>query len=247
MHRKSFAHKKYDSAKYRFLKPLIEDFFLQTLSHHFPPILREKLVEELIKLLNKYTPDIKILKPGQILWTALDKNTRADSPNRKFVPVILTIVSQRDVEKLSEGISVTHIVEETIARIIREAYEQGGILSNRDVSLLILRSCQNISSRRISYEKKHNCILPHTGALHDMGTTTTHKRQIIQKVFIKKKDPADVAKECNHSQKAVDNYLKNYNRVKIAYKKNKDIQFVSTVTGISKSVVKEYLEILKNE
>ena len=119
MHRKSFRHKKYDSAQYRFLKPLIEDFFVQTLSHHFPPILREKLVEELLKLLNKYTPSIRSLKPGQILWTALDKDTRADSPNRKFVPVILTIVSQKDVKKLSDGISVTQIVEETIARIMK--------------------------------------------------------------------------------------------------------------------------------
>ena len=80
-----------------------------------------------------------------------------------------------------------------------------------------------------------------------MGTTKTHKKQIIRKIYIKKKDPANVAKECNHSQRAVDNYLKNYNRVKIAYKKYKNIPFVSAVTGISKSVVKEYLEILKNE
>ena len=88
----------------------------------------------------------------------------------------------------------------------------------------------------MSLTKEHNCILPHTGALHDMGSTISHKKTIVQKVVFEKKDPADVARECNHTQRAVDNYLKDYNRVKTAYKYKRDIDFIHNVTGIAKYV-----------
>lgn len=244
MHQKSWAHKHYNSARYRFLKPVIEDFFATTLSHYFPPILQEKLVDELIGLLEECNPESKTLKPGQILWVALYKNTRAGSPGQKFMPVILTIIFQEDVKELSQGKPISKIVDKVIARIMKEAYRQGGILSSRDVSLLTLRSYSSITKKRIRYEKEHDCILPHTGALHDMGSTVTHKKQIVRKIVMEKKDPSEVARECNHSQKAVDYYLKNFNRVKTAYKHKKDIQFVSSVTGIAKNVVKEYLELI---
>jgi len=242
----SFAYKRYNSANQRFLKQVLDNFLSQTLSRHFGPLLREKLVEELIILFNKYSPEAKKLKPGQVLWTALDKSTRGDSPNRRFVPVILSLITEEDIGELAKGKPVSKITEKAIARIIYEAYKQGGILSTRDVSLLTLRSLSATSRRRIQYEKEHNCILPHTGALHDMGTTISHKKTIIRKVMFEKKDPADVARECNHTQRAVDNYLKDYNRVKTAYDYNKDIIFIHNVTGIAKYVVKQYVEVINH-
>jgi len=44
------------------------------------------------------------LKPGQIVWNAVDIRTRADSKNPKFVPVILTLISEKDIEKLTKGV-----------------------------------------------------------------------------------------------------------------------------------------------
>ena len=41
-----------------------------------------------------------------------------------------------------------------------------------------------------------------------MGSCISHKTAIVRKVVLEKKDPADVARECNHSQRAVDHYLK---------------------------------------
>ena len=98
--------------------------------------------------------------------------------------------------------------------MIREAYQQGAVLSTRDLSLLLVSGAAYLSQLRIEYEKEHKTILPHTGVIHDMGTTLTHKRIIIYKHVVEKKDPSIVARETNHSQLAVDKYLKDYNRVK---------------------------------
>jgi hypothetical protein len=244
---KSYSVKRYSSAKERFLKSVIMAFFHNEFPKLFGPIIRAKLADELISLFENNCPEINRLKPGQLLWNALDKNTRGDSPNRKFVPVVLSIVTQEDVKQLEQGIKPSDIVKNAVARIINEAYEQGGILSTRDLALISLRTNSNVSHIRLKYEKEHDCILPHTGALHDMGSTITHKTTIINKVIIQKKDPSVAARETNHSQRAVDRYLKDYNRVKTVYEHNQDITFIHQVTGIAKHVVKQYINIIKNE
>ena len=239
--------KRYSSAKNRFIKPIIMSFFQKEFPKFFGPVIREKLADELITLFESNCPNIQRLKPGQLLWNALDKNTRGDSPNRKFVPVILSIVTTEDIEQLEKAIKPSVVIKQAIARIIIEAYQQGGILSTRDIALITLRQNTMVSALRINYEKEHEITLPHTGALHDMGTTVTHKAAIINKVIIQKKDPSTAARETNHSQRAVDRYLKDYNRVKTVFEHNQDITFINQVTGIAKHVVKQYINILQNE
>ena len=241
----TYSQKHYNSAKHRFFKPVVINFFEREFPRMFGPVMREKLADELIKLFNALAPEASRLKPGQLLWNALDKTTRGDSPNRKFVPVVLSMVTEQDVDQLAKGVSVPTVAQNTVARIIREAYLQGGILSSRDIGLLTLKRPGNISDIRKQYEEQNDCTLPHTGALHDMGSCITHKTSIIRKVIIEKKDPASVARECNHSQQAVDRYLKDYHRVRTLYQKNTDIDFIHIVTGIAKHVVKQYVAIIK--
>ena len=236
--------KRYNAAKHRFLRPVLINFFAREFPNLFGPIMRERIVDELIDLFEKTAPEVERIKPGQILWNALDKNTRGDSPNRKYVTVVLSIITENDIEQLVNGVSMSVIRKNAVARMHREAYEQGGILSSRDLGLLILRDPTYVSEIRLAYEEKHKCLLPHTGLLHDMGSCISHKKTIVRKVIMEKKDPADVARECNHSQRAVDRYLKDFHRVRTAYKQNQDKDYIHIVTGIAKHVVKEYIEMI---
>ena len=79
-----------------------------------------------------------------------------------------------------------------------------------------------------------------------MGSTVTHKRQIVEKVVFEKKDPVAVARGCHHSQRAVDKYLKDYQRVITAHDSKPDVDFIHRVTGIAPHVIKQYLEIQKH-
>jgi len=238
--------KRYDAAKHRFLRPVLINFFAREFPKLFGPVMRERIVDELIALFEKTTPEVKRIKPGQILWNALDKNTRGDSPNRRYVTVVLSVITENDVEQLVNGVPMSVVANNAIARMIKEAYEQGGVLSSRDIGLLTLKNPTCVSKMRLEYEKKNKCLLPHTGLLHDMGSCISHKTTIIRKVLVEKKDPADVARECNHTQRAVDRYLKDFHRVKTAYKQNQDNDYVHIVTGIAKHVVKQYIEMINH-
>jgi hypothetical protein len=247
MIKKADCIKRYSSAKQRFLRPAIISFFENELSNFFGPIIRERLADELISLFNKLSPETQRLKPGQLLWMALDKNTRGDSPKRRFVPTILSLITEEDVAELTRGVLPSVITRNTIARIICEAYEQGGVLSTRDIGLISLRESSHCSHLRLQWEKEHDATLPHTGVLHDMGSSISHKTSILYKIIIQKKDPAVVARESNHSQRAVDRYLKDYYRVKTIFELNSEPQYIHIVTGIAPHVVKQYINILIQE
>lgn len=237
---------KYQTAHDRLLKPAIVNFFKQEFCGMFGPVVRENIADVLLDLFASLCPELPRLKPGQVVWNALDKHTRADWSNRRYKPVILSLVTDDDITLFEKGTSVSLIRQNIMARMIREAYQQDAVLSTRDLSLILVSDNAYISQQRIAYEKRHQTILPHTGVIHDMGTTVTHKRMIVYKHIVEKKDPAVVAKETNHSQLAVDKYIKDFNRVKTLVDDHKDIEFIHHTTNISRHVINQYLQIINN-
>ncbi len=236
--------KRYKSAHKRFLKPSIENFFKVEFPKFFGPNTRSLIADELIKIFDANNRDINTIKPGQVLWNAVHKHTRADAKNMKLMPVVLTLVNNNDISNLKNGMKISEHKQNVVARILREAYEQDALLSMRDVSLLLAIGDSSATKTRKSYEKRHRVDLPHPGNLQDMGSCITHKYQIIFKYVVEKKDPLIIAKETNHTIKAVDNYLRNFNRVKTLYLDGKDEKYIHIVTNFSISLVKQYISII---
>jgi len=240
----SAASKHYSSAHKRFLKPAIENFFKTEFAKSFGPNVRSFIADELIKIFKENNRDTNSLKPGQVLWTAIHKDTKSGSHNMKLVPVILTLVNDDDISKLENGLNVSEHKQNVIARILKEAYSQGALLSMRDVSLLLVMGYSSASQIRKKYEEKHNVNLPHPGNLQDMGSCLTHKYQIIYKCVVEKKDPLIAAKETNHTVMAVDRYLKDFNRVKTLYLDDKDEDYIHLVTKLSLNLIAQYVNII---
>jgi len=231
----------YRSAHDRFLKPTIINFIVREL-RYLGPVTAANVADELIRIFEENVPQTGRLKHGQMLWNALEKNTRGDSKNRKYKSVILSVVTDEDVALFEQNKSIREIRKQVIARIMKEAYEQGGILSTRDVGLILSKG-MSISKERIEYETEHQTVLPHPGVLHDMGSTITHKRMIIYKYVIEKKATNIIALETNHSQRAVDHYIRDYNRVKILLDDHKNLEFIHLATKIAKPVIKQYQDV----
>lgn len=243
---KASSAKHYSSALDRFLKPAIVNFFEREFSGMFGPIVRNNIADALIDLFNSLCPETTRLKPGQLVWNALDKKTRADSPRRRYKPVILSLITEDDISSFIKNESITKIRQRVMARLLKEAYKQDAVLSTRDLSLILVSHSADLSHQRITYETENNTILPHSGNIHDMGTTLTHKHIIIHKHVVERKDTSVVARETKHSQRAVDRYLKDFYRVKTLVKDNKDINFIHHTTNLSKPLIKQYMQIINN-
>ena len=161
--------------------------------------------------------------------------------------MILTLSSPEDAQRLAQGATMAEDRQEALARMFLEAHAQGGLLSVRDAALVLHRHQSDITQLRQSYEKQHDCILPHPGSLQDVGSTISHKAQAVRKVVLERKDPATVAREMTHAQSSVDRYLRDYHRVKTLYDVRPDPMFIHQCTNIAKHVVRQYIELIQQE
>ena len=159
---------KYKSANERFAEPALMNF----LKTEFPSLggkkVRELFVKELMNILERFYYSKDKIKLGQMRWLVLSKDTRPTCDNPIFVPVTLTVTSEIDIEKYCNGVNREEIVQDIIARLLTEAYEQGGMLSMRDVSLILCYDNSYLSALRLKYEKRTGTLLHFTG--YDMDT-----------------------------------------------------------------------------
>jgi len=243
----SISYKRYNSVKRRLLIGSLDQFFSTELPATFGPLLRQRIVEEIVERIEKILPRKDYLKPGQMVWNAVSTKTKPNDPNCRLVPIILTLIDEEDIEQLRSGTKMSTIAQNAVARITREAEKQGAYLSMRDIGLFCWRQDSALSTIRKKWEAKHNELLPFVGNKMDFGSCLTHKEMIIRKVVFEKKDPKHVAKETKHSQRCVDRYLRDYHRVKTCAKKNNDILFIKAATGLSKNLILQYLKLLHEE
>ena len=237
-------HKQYSSAQRRLLPALIADFFAVNFPKLFGPAIRDRIADELLTLLEAQWPAYGHLQPGQCLWNAVAIDTRADSPKLRLVPVVLTLVHPDDIARRSANTPLTQITQDAIARLLEEAYQQGALLSMRDLALLTWHRETTMTGARQAWETQHDRTLPHPGTLQDMGTCITHKTAIVVKAVYEKKSTRQVAQETRHTQQAVDRYLKDFYRVRTCYRHHPDQDFICQVTGMSVHLVKQYLDII---
>jgi len=182
MNRPPQAQKHFQSARQRFLQPSIESFLERELTSYFGPVVRRAISQELARLVEDQLPRREFLRPGQCVWLAVSKDTRPDSPRRRLVPVVLTLVDPNDVADLAQGRPMTEIARRSVARLTQEAYQQGALLSMRDIGLLVWRGNSAITIYRKQWEEEHDQTLPHPGSLQDFGSCLSHKTTIIRKV-----------------------------------------------------------------
>jgi len=207
--------------------------------------VRMLFVDELMKILDKFYYSRDKIKLGQMRWLALSKETRPTSENQKFIPVTLTLISDEDIEKYGNGVNRGEIVQDIVARLLTEAYEQGGSLSMRDLSLILCYDPSYLSELRLKYEKRKDTTLHFVGYDHDMGTAISHKTTILRKIFLEKKDPVQVARETDHSPDAVGKYCQQFNKVKWCVENGMGKEEIRIVTGMKAHLIDEYLKIME--
>lgn len=211
------------------------------------PSVIDLIVTKVLELVDSFTPPLSTVKPGQVVWLAVDKrekNTHQKGMDKtKLVPVVLTLVSSDDIAELTKGEKLIDVRMYAIARMLNEAYEQGGLLSHMDISLLMHLSQSEVSKQFRRYLEKHE-VLPYRGTLHDLGPTTTHKAKIVAK-NLEGKQPPDIARETYHSMEAVETYIQDYNRVKMAVDKEINEEEISRIVKLSPKLVEEYLILMK--
>jgi hypothetical protein len=211
--------------------------------------IQEMFIKDLLVEFNRHLKDCWKLDAGQVVWWAVHKDEypgrNKTIENTRMVPVILSIASQEDLLLRLDGYSAKEIRKCKVARILREAYEQGGVMNQADVSLLVGVSAGTIGKDIRDFQAENNVVLPYRGTIHDIGPTLTHKKIIIQQ-FVRNVPTPEIARRTSHSEEACDRYIKGYKKVLKLHGDGMPAENIASELEMSKSLVRQYIEIIEH-
>ena len=211
--------------------------------------IQEMFAEDLLEVVSKAYLEPWKLEVGQILWYGVKASEKPNygknSKKTPLTPIILTLISERDLEMRKEGYSDREIRETKIVRLFNEAYEQEALLTHSDMAYLLNVSTGIVSKQAKEYMEKTGKILPTRGIIHDIGRAVTHKR-IILRLYKKGYQTPDIGRMTNHTEKACDRYIIAYKRVQKLNNTMKSGE-IAQILGMGKSLVEEYIRIINEE
>jgi hypothetical protein len=179
-------------------------------------------------------------KDGQVRYQCVDITAGAGRMLSAcpLVPTALTVIDvQKDREVLRAHGAVA-LRRAKLMRIAEEAREQGGVLTQEDLGVLL--SCDERTVRRdIKDLRTQGIHVPTRGFIQDIGPTVSHKAQAIRH-WLEGKEPVSVARAINHSLAAVERYLDDFKRVSLLAMKGLDATATARAANLSPTLVATY-------
>jgi DNA-binding transcriptional regulator YiaG len=207
--------------------------------------VQEMFIGDVLQLFKKYNRDAWNLEPGQTMWFAVcadEKQSYGKTLEKtRITPVILSVVHDEDRKTRENGYSHKELRRFKIARILREAFKQNGVLSQADVAEMLGVSTGTVSKDIREYQIENQVVLPYRGTIHDLGRAITHKKMIIGH-FLRNVQTPDISQITGHTEEACDRYIKAYKKVRTLYGSMNHNE-ISRTLEMSESLVKEYITI----
>lgn len=208
----------------------------------FAPAIARSLKDFFLSYFNTYLGPER--SDGQLTYRVTPSNVPPgiEVSKIKTLPVRLTIFDASDLEAVKEGMPA--LERHRIVRITNEAYDQGGVLTQADLSILLGESLRTISNR-VSELKDEGIIVPTRGNKKDIGPGISHKVKIVE-MYLKGYDFTEIKRRTRHGSGSISRYLNDFARVACLEERAHSINEIRIITGHSERLIRQYLE-LKNE
>jgi hypothetical protein len=237
--------------KKRSLPHLLVHKFLTEYGYDHGPVIARAIVEDILATIERCYPER--IAPKTVVWLAVRVETRGRQKGinaSDLVPVQLRMYTESEIDLLTDlaarkgRLARRAFNRARFARWCFEAYEQGGVLTQLDLSLLSGLSAHYVSKVLREYEIETGEIVPTRGTVHDLGPAVTHKGEVVRR-WLRHQSPLKIARETKHSQASVDRYIADYQKVRLLSQKM-PVSDLPALTGLSAGVVDQYLELLQD-
>jgi hypothetical protein len=239
------------------LEQIVLNRFLNHYGYDKGEVTARAIVADLLQLIERYfvicrpEPDAVLLKFGQMAWPAVPIEERPKRGQRiRDIPmklVVLTFLCDEDIQMIRDGFKSRELRIQRMVRWVDEAFDQGALLSQLDLAVL-LNVCDAVVSDYVNeYQRTSGRLLPTRGNIHDLCGHITHKREIVT-LFLQGHDTPRIAKKTRHSKHAVDRYIRDFETVRLlAEKVSTDPVRIGHLARLNPRVVKQYLDLLPSD
>jgi hypothetical protein len=245
----SMAERRYHRIKGKSLKKILVDRFLNHYGYDKGTVTANAIVDDILNVIDNYYryTDNSFLKPGQMVWHAVpidEMPAKGKSIYQTALkPVVLDIISDSDIEDMKKPLHHRELRIKRVERWTQQAYDQGALLSQLDLAVLLSVNEYTAGCYVREYYSLYNRSLPTRGSIQQIGSGQTHKKEIISYYQNGYLVPA-ICQRTNHSKDAVERYIRDFEAVRLLSKSFDDLNTISLVTRLSKSVVSQYIDLL---
>jgi hypothetical protein len=150
-------------------------------------------------------------KEGQIIFHAVSKYVPPGVPVEEMhlVPVKLSFYEPEDCTARNQQ----ELLDKRIKRISNEAFNQGALLTQADIAILLGESTKTIT-RHIAELEKKDILVPTRGKWKDIGPGVSHKKRILE-LYLKGDEYTDIERKTKHTGEAIMRYVKDFARIMV--------------------------------
>jgi len=225
-------------------KKSIEGEFIWELENSYE--LSPKLSRMILQSAKEILIRKQALKEGQQEITVVKAEEKSGKIIEKMEKLRVRITVDNGIEDQTtvEEVGRKGLREARIQRITEEAMEQGGVMSQEDISRVMGISIRTVK-RDIQAIKSRGIEVITRGMLHNIGREQTHKEKIIG-MLLDGQTYSEIKLRMRHSVGAIKRYVESFTKVLMAEKKGiKGAKEISSVTGVSERLVGQYKEIIR--
>jgi hypothetical protein len=234
----------------RSLHELLVHKFMTEYGYSNGPVIAQAIVTDILGIFKRCYPEN--VPPKTVLWMAVRREWKGRRKGIKLaalVPIRLSVVTEDELEllakpELRKKLKARRAFNRArFARWCFEAYDQGGVLTLLDLSMLSGMSEHYAGELLREYETETGKIVPTRGTVHDIGGSVTHKAEVVRR-WLRKESPAQIARATDHSQRAVDRYISDFQKVRLLAQRFSEAD-LPMLAGLPGNVVKQYLALLR--
>ena len=150
--------------------------------------------------------------------------------------VRLTLHASDDLEQ-----GIVQLRRRRIARLCHEAHDQGALLTQEDLAILLTTSVSTIK-RDLRALRAQDTFLPTRGQQRDIGPGTSHKPQIVRR-YLAGESLTKISRSMRHGIDSMQRYLQAFRQVALMTKEGLEPQVIRKASRLSERLVADYQEL----
>lgn len=208
--------------------------------YNFSPAIAEQLVQDVLRIIKVLNPDS--LKEGQILRYVV---SNTEPPGKtlkdcKLVLVKLTLHTPQDIEYRKRN-GLKELKLKVIQRITREAFNQGGSLSQEDIADILFLDRRTVVDYIKELESRGIQVITRAKLPKIKGKPASKSRVI--RMFLEGMEEEEIANRTYHNIIFIKRWIEEFLQTHLFYHWGTPVYSIPKITGIQPDLVREYLEI----
>lgn len=205
------------------------------------PIIAEAFYEQFSRYYEEHT-NIS-LSSGEVAYEAV----AAHEPPGKHIRLAQKITVRlrlidfnSDLEALA-NFGLAGLRRHRVARLTKQAYDQGALLSYEDLAMLLTTSPATVK-RDAYFLRQQGKFIMTRGLKQDMGPGLSHKT-VICDLYFKGYTFSEIEVQTNHSEASVQRYLADFIQIASLHQQNFSIQQIRLIARRSERLVREHVQL----